>query len=92
MNAFIASSLSDEPTQREVLGRIAQITVSIASFSLLNAALGIALWAWLAMLIAAVLSWFAGDRANAYMRGTGYDHAVNAVASVRLFFAKKVAA
>lgn len=85
----LASSLSDEATQRNV---VAFVTATIASWAVLSvvyACVAYVLWAWLAFVIAALAAIVTGKHVAAYMQGSGYDHAVNAVASVRGFFARR---
>lgn len=85
----ITSSLSDEATQRNV---VAFVTASIASWAVLSVAyacVAYVLWAWLAFVIAALAAIVTGQHVARYMKVDGYTHAVNAVASVRGFFAKR---
>ena len=93
--ASIKSSLGDEANQRMLLGACADIIVFVVAFSLLNAVLGLALWAWLAWLLASIAAAVGSFAAGLYVQTTGYDCAVNAVAGVRGWFARttsKVAA
>lgn len=85
----LIASAHDEATQRAALGVIADVTAFIVSFSLLNAVLSLALWAWLAWLIAAVSAVLFSYAAHVYAATSGYDHAVSAVASVKSFFTRK---
>lgn len=82
----IGDAVTDENMQRAALGVVSQLIVSFAAFSLLNAALGLALWAWLAALLALIATMFASYFTGRYMRDDGYDHAVNACAWVKGLF------
>jgi hypothetical protein len=84
----IKQAACDEATQRVVLGAITDITVFVIAFSVLNAALSLLLWAWLAWLIASVIAVIGSFAAGVYAQSSGYDHAVSAVASVRGWFSK----
>lgn len=81
-------SLSDEATQRTVLGYIAATVVSYAVASITFTVLSYLLWAWLSFVIATLAAYLVAVPVMAYTRADGYDHAVNACASVLTFFRK----
>jgi hypothetical protein len=87
MNAScIKSVLSNEAAQRQALGSGVAFIVSYAVTALSMAMLTTFLW-WL---VAAIVSMAAGVAcgyvAGSYAMTSGYDHAVNASASVLKFF------
>jgi len=62
-----------EAIARMCVGIVVQVAVCIAAFSVTYAFLSIALWAWLAWIIAAILCLITGAQAGNFAAGPGWD-------------------